>query len=113
MLVVAIVSVYLALVFPDVAIGEPSASWIARVKASVARLRGNFWLLVRAAILAFLPLIVLHDHHWPCHGNPFFGPVRLSGRYLFGPVVVGQALASSVMVRVQYRARRGHGVMAL
>ena len=58
-LAVMIASIYLALVFPDVAIGEPSASWIARAKASMARVRGNFWLLVRAAILAFLPLIVV------------------------------------------------------
>jgi len=58
-LAVMIVSIYLALVFPDVAIGEPSASWALRAKASMARVRGNFWLLVRAAILAFLPLIVL------------------------------------------------------
>jgi hypothetical protein len=57
--IVMIVSIYLALVFPDVAIGEPSASWMTRAKASMARMRGNFWLLVRAAILAFLPVIVI------------------------------------------------------
>ena len=58
-LAVLIASIYLALVFPDVAIGEPSISWIARAKVSMARVRGNFWLLVRAAILAFLPVIVI------------------------------------------------------
>jgi hypothetical protein len=58
-LLMIVVSAYLALIFPDVAIGEPSASWVARAKASVARVRGNFWLLVRASILAFLPLIVI------------------------------------------------------
>jgi hypothetical protein len=57
--IVMIVSIYLALVFPDVAIGEPSTSWMARAKASIVRVRGNFWLLVRAAILAFLPVIVI------------------------------------------------------
>ena len=59
-LVMLAVSAYLALLFPDVAIGEFSPSWIARIKASVARLNGNFWLLVWAAILAFLPVIAIN-----------------------------------------------------
>ena len=95
-LIAAVVSAYLALVFPDVAIGESSASWIARVKASVARLRGNFWLLVRAAILAFLPVIAINviTTFTVIH---FYSLYPVS-RYPFGPAVVGQALASSVMV---------------
>ena len=96
MLAAALVSAYLALVFPDVAIGEPSTFWIARVKASMARLRGNFWLLVGAAILAFLPVIAINVI--TAFAATRFYRLYPFSRYLFGPVAVGQALASSVII---------------
>lgn len=96
MLVAAVVSAYLALIFPDVAIGEPSTSWIARVKTSAARLRGNFWLLVRAAILAFLPVIAL-NMIMAFTATRFYRLYPFS-KHLFGPVVLGQTLANSVIV---------------
>lgn len=93
-LAVMIVSIYLALVFPDVAIGEPSASWTARARASAALVRGNFWLLVRAAILAFLPLIVIQI-------VMAFATIRVSGRLLvtvdlLSPATAVQALIGGV-----------------
>ena len=113
MLIAAVVSAYLALVFPDVAVGEPSTSWTARVKTSVARLRGNFWLLVRAAILAFLPLIVLHDHHWHLPRTMFRAGARLQGGTCSVPPPWCRTLISGLTVRARHRARRSHGVMAL
>jgi hypothetical protein len=95
-LVVSVVSAYLALVFPDVAIGEPSVSWIARAKASAARVRGNFWLLVRAAILAFLPVTAINVIMvWT---TAHFYRSDMFTRDPFSPVFVGQALADSVIV---------------
>jgi len=90
-LAVMIVSIYLALVFPDVAIGEPSASWIARAKVSMARVRGNFWLLVRAAILAFLPLIVIQI-------IMAFATNRVSGRVLITMDLLSPATAVRTLV---------------
>ena len=57
--VLTVASAYVALVFPDVALGEPAASWRERLRKSVHRLQGNFWLLVWAAIMAFLPLVLV------------------------------------------------------
>lgn len=90
-LAVMIASIYLALVFPDVAIGEPSASWIARAKASMARVRGNFWLLVRAAILAFLPLIVIQIIE-------AFAERHVSGRVLVTMDLLSPATAARTVI---------------
>lgn len=90
-LAVMIVSIYLALVFPDVAIGEPSTSWMARAKASFARVRGNFWLLVRAAILAFLPLIVIQI-------IMAFATARVSGRILATMDLLSPASAVRILI---------------
>jgi hypothetical protein len=90
-LAVMVVSVYLALVFPDVAIGEPSTSWIARMKTSAARVRGNFWLLVRAAILAFLPLIIIQIIE-------AFAETRVSGRVLVTMDLLSPATAARTVI---------------
>ena len=94
------------------AIGEPSASWIARAKASMARVRGNFWLLVRAAILAFLPITAINVIVF-LTVTRFYDRYPVS-KYWFGSVALGQTVTGRQCDgRVQYRDRRGHGIMAL
>ncbi|HWX89345.1 MAG TPA: hypothetical protein VNY75_03505, partial [Rhizomicrobium sp.] len=53
-----VVGVYCALIFPAVAIGEPTLSLQDRIETSWERMDGNFWLFFRADIVALLPLIL-------------------------------------------------------
>jgi hypothetical protein len=57
--VAAIASVYLAMLFPDIAIGAACTTWRERGLKSIHRMQGNFWLFFFAGILAFLPIYVV------------------------------------------------------
>ena len=56
---VLVVSVHLAMIFPAVAIEDGSDDWQTRIARSWRQMQGNSWLFIRAAIIAFLPMIVL------------------------------------------------------
>jgi hypothetical protein len=58
-IVVVVVSVHLAMIFPAVAIEDGANDWQARIAKSWRQMQGNAWLLIRAGIVAFLPVIVL------------------------------------------------------
>jgi hypothetical protein len=47
-----------ALIFPAIAIEAPSGNWRERIDISWKQMDGNFWLLFRALIVSFLPLII-------------------------------------------------------
>lgn len=52
-------SVYLAMLFPAVAIGAPTPSVSMRLETSMAQTVGHFWLVVWTGLLALLPLLLL------------------------------------------------------
>jgi hypothetical protein len=56
---VLMASVHLAMIFPAVAIEDGDDDWQARLAKSWRQMEGNFWLFIRAAIVTFLPMIVL------------------------------------------------------
>jgi hypothetical protein len=60
-LVVAIwiLVIYLALLFPALAIDEPVAGARARISASMSRMRGHFWQFVGAILLTCAPVTVI------------------------------------------------------
>lgn len=58
-IVVVVVSVHLAMIFPAVAIEDGTGDWRARIARSWRQMQGNSWLFIRAGIVAFLPVIVL------------------------------------------------------
>jgi hypothetical protein len=47
-----------ALVFPAIAIEATSGNWRERIDASWKQMNGNFWLLFRALLVSFLPLVI-------------------------------------------------------
>jgi hypothetical protein len=47
-----------ALIFPAIAIEVPSGDWRERLRTSWKQMDGNFWLLFRALLISFLPLIL-------------------------------------------------------
>jgi hypothetical protein len=53
-----VILIHVAMIFPAVATEVPSEGWQARIAKSWNEMRGNSWLLVRAAIIAFLPLVL-------------------------------------------------------
>lgn len=52
---VLIAALWIAMIFPAMAVDEPSASAEKRIDTSFQRMDGHVWLLVRGAFLAFLP----------------------------------------------------------
>lgn len=56
---VAIVSVHMAMIFPAVAIEDGADDWRVRITRSWRQMQGSCWLLIRAGIVAFLPVIVV------------------------------------------------------
>jgi hypothetical protein len=50
--------VHLAMIFPSVATEVPATNWRARIAGSWNDMRGNFWLMVRAGIVTFLPIFI-------------------------------------------------------
>jgi hypothetical protein len=59
MLGVAILVLWLTLLFPAVAVEEPSTGAAGRLETAMDRTAGNFWLLLRAIIIASVPFILL------------------------------------------------------
>jgi len=55
---VFVFSIKSALIFPAVAIEAPSSNWRDRLQTSWRQMDGNFWLFVRALLLAILPLVL-------------------------------------------------------
>jgi hypothetical protein len=53
-----VVGVFLAMLFPAVAVEAPAKSLSARLETSMEQMGGHFWLLVWSGILALLPLMV-------------------------------------------------------
>lgn len=53
-----VVGVFLAMLFPAVAVEAPARSLSARLETSMEQMSGHFWLLVWTGILALLPLMV-------------------------------------------------------
>lgn len=49
---------WIVLLFPGVAVDEPAASVLDRLKIAIRRARGNFWWITRAMILTMLPLFL-------------------------------------------------------
>jgi hypothetical protein len=58
-IIVVGVSVHLAMIFPAVAIEAGADDWQSRIAQSWRQMQGNAWLLIRAGIVAFLPVIIL------------------------------------------------------
>jgi len=56
---VLIVALWIATIFPAVAVDEASASAENRIDTSFRRMDGHIWLLVRGTCLAFLPFVLL------------------------------------------------------
>ena len=52
------IAIYCAIIFPSVAVEEASLGLKDRVATSWSRMDGNFWLFVRASIIACLPIIL-------------------------------------------------------
>jgi hypothetical protein len=55
----AIFSAKFAMLFPAVAIDSPSESWRARLTTSWRLMDGNFWLFIRAILIAIVPLLLV------------------------------------------------------
>jgi hypothetical protein len=55
----AVLLLCLTLLFPAVAVEDPSTGAAGRLETALDRTAGNFWLLVRAIFIAFLPFILL------------------------------------------------------
>lgn len=52
-----IVSIWLSLIFPAIAVGAPSTGWQDRVRTAIRQTRGNFWMLMRTCgILLLIPV---------------------------------------------------------
>lgn len=102
-----VISIRLIMVFPAIATEVPSEHWRARLGQSWKQMKGHSWLLARAAIIAFLPLISVNVILWvlfgglreaPDHGDLqywsqlglglSFGIIKLAG------IVLGAAVVS-------------------
>ena len=59
-IVMLVIFVHVAMIFPAVATEVPSENWQARIAKSWDEMRGNSWLLVRAGIIAFLPVVAVY-----------------------------------------------------
>jgi hypothetical protein len=59
LIVVAVVSVHLAMIFPAVAIEDGTGDWRVRITKSWHQMQGNAWLFIRAGIVAFLPVFIV------------------------------------------------------
>jgi hypothetical protein len=55
----AVLCIWLTMVFPATAVGAPADGWRMRVRTSIGQVKGNFWLLVRSTILTLAPLLLL------------------------------------------------------
>jgi hypothetical protein len=51
-------SVWIAMLFPAVAVNESTDGFSERIEMALERTSGNFWLVLRSLILTFLPLVV-------------------------------------------------------
>jgi hypothetical protein len=99
--------VYFAMVFPAVATEVPAENWRVRITRSAQQIRGNFWLFVGSAILAFLPLVAIHLVFWilfgGLHASLLKGDLResfrlglavLTGMFSVFGIMLGAAVAS-------------------
>ena len=57
-IVIWIITIYLAMIFPAVATDVPSAGPMQRIVTSLRQMRSNFWRFVGGAVLAELPLLI-------------------------------------------------------
>jgi hypothetical protein len=57
-LVLWIVSIYPAMIFPAVATDVPSAGPLARIATSVRQMRGHFWQFIGGGVVSILPLLI-------------------------------------------------------
>lgn len=55
----AVIGVYLTMLFPAVAVETPSKSVSARLETSMQQMSGHFWLFVFAVFLTFIPAVVV------------------------------------------------------
>jgi hypothetical protein len=58
-IIVAVVSVHLAMIFPAVAIEDGEDDWRTRMAKSWNQMQGNAWLFIRAGIVTFLPVFIV------------------------------------------------------
>jgi hypothetical protein len=58
MIAAVVCSVFFVLIFPSIAIDEPSSGWRDRLGASWRRMDGHFWLFVGLSIATLLPVVL-------------------------------------------------------
>ena len=119
-IVMTVVSIHLAMIFPAVATEAPSENWRIRMAKSWRQMHGHSWLFFRAAVLAGMPLVLaglaivipciifeetygsLHNEYL-FHLSPLYGDV-LSAAVQPLIVALGAAIASWLYAWVQQLA---------
>ncbi|HKX35289.1 MAG TPA: hypothetical protein VJM79_01320, partial [Rhizorhapis sp.] len=89
-----IVSIWLSLIFPAIAVGAPSTDWQDRVRTAIRQTRGNFWMLICTFGILLIPVCATMAVLFLSASETEVDKMLLSWPYQTGEAVLAIALGA-------------------